>query len=167
MSELLVRLKPFNPKRGNVLRSYTAFGTRFLVGRGWYRVEDTMANYLKGIHQLADDDQSPPAFDICTEAEALAIDEAESKKVEEKARAEAPNNVVPMRVHDAARPRPIAPAQPKAEAGDLTTADLPKPPVPKTSPSFDDEAGTFDDDMAAPAKAPAPVPASPGKPKRR
>ena len=39
MQTLLVRLKPYDPRRGFVLRRYTYRGIKFHEERGWYRVD--------------------------------------------------------------------------------------------------------------------------------
>jgi hypothetical protein len=109
----LVRLKRRDPKRGHVLRRYTAFGVRFEEKKGWYRVSDEVAAYLAQVHQLDGDDDSPLAFDVCTPEEAEALEAAEKKKADERARATEPH------VTDAVD----APAHATA-AADLTTADL-------------------------------------------
>lgn len=106
----LVRLKPYDPKRGHVIRRYTVYSIRFEERRGWYRVEDEVAEYLKTVHQIYGDEYSPNAFDVCTEEEANQIDVEEKKKAEERARAGEPNIV---------RPR-------DATSVDLSTADLAK-----------------------------------------
>jgi hypothetical protein len=74
METMLVRLKPFDPRRGNVLRRFTHAGIRFEDERGWYRVEAPVAGYLRTVRQRAVDEQSPLAFDVCTEDEARALD---------------------------------------------------------------------------------------------
>ena len=107
----LVRLKPYDPKRGHVLRRYTAFGIRFDESRGWYRVSDEVAKYLAGVHEQPGLDYTPLAFDVCTEEEALAVEAREKKEQEERAVASAPNVAT---AHDVS-----------ARAADLTTADLP------------------------------------------
>lgn len=75
---LLVRLKPHNPKRGHVLKTYTYGGVKFLGERGWYRVNASLGEELRDIRQVHDDQDSSPAFDVCTEEEAKAIDEKEA-----------------------------------------------------------------------------------------
>jgi len=79
MDTLLVRLKPHDPRRGFVLRRYTYRGIKFHDERGWYRVEKVVADYLRGIRQVAGDDHSPPAFDVCTGDEAKALDTREKE----------------------------------------------------------------------------------------
>jgi len=75
METMLVRLKPHDPRRGYVLRRYTYRGIKFHDERGWYRVDKAVAEYLRGIRQVPHDEHSPPAFDVCSEAEAREIDE--------------------------------------------------------------------------------------------
>ena len=77
METLLVRLKPHDPRRGHKLRRYTYRGIKFQEERGWYRVEADVADYLRAVRQKAHDPHAPLAFDVCTEAEAKAIDERE------------------------------------------------------------------------------------------
>lgn len=113
----LVRLKPYDPKRGHVLRRYTAFGVRFEESRGWYRVSDEVAEYLGKVRQQPGLDYTPLAFDVCTEEEAVALETREKREQEERAIASAPNVATAQDV-SAVAPR---------SRGDLTTADLPQP----------------------------------------
>jgi hypothetical protein len=81
---MLVRLKPYNPKRGHNLRRYGYKGIIFDVERGWYKVDAELAEELKGVYQdITEVDEygnyiSPLAFDVCTEEEAAKIDEREA-----------------------------------------------------------------------------------------
>jgi hypothetical protein len=109
----LIRLKPFDTKKGHVICRYTAFATTFEEHKGWYRVTDPVAAYLATVHQVPNDEDSPLAFDVCTQDEAERIDAAEKKKAEERARAAEPN---------VATARDVT-----ALGGDLTTADLRDP----------------------------------------
>lgn len=109
----LIRLKPFDAKKGHVIRRYTAFATTFEEHKGWYRVTDHVAAYLATVHQVPNEEDSPLAFDVCTQDEAERIDAAEKKKAEERARAAEPN---------VATARDVT-----ALGGDLTTADLRDP----------------------------------------
>lgn len=79
METLLVRLKPHDPRRGYVLRRYTYRGIKFHGERGWYRVEKAVADYLRRIRQVPGDDHSPPAFDVCTDDEAKALEAREKE----------------------------------------------------------------------------------------
>jgi hypothetical protein len=109
----LIRLKPLDAKKGHVIRRYTAFSTTFEEHKGWYRVSDHVAAYLATVHQVPNDEDTPLAFDVCTQEDAKRIDAAEKKRAEERARAAEPN---------VAAPRDLT-----AVGGDLTTADLREP----------------------------------------
>ncbi len=109
MDTMLVRLKKRDPRRGLVLRRYTYRGIKFLAERGWYRVEKDVADYLRSVRQLAHDPLSPPAFDVCTEGEARALEATESAP--EAARASTGEEIK------------LTPAR---EASAVTTADLPE-----------------------------------------
>ena len=74
MQAQLVRLKPYDPRRGYVLRRFTFRGIKFHEERGWYRVDKDVADYLRSVRQVASDKHAPLAFDVCTEAEAQALD---------------------------------------------------------------------------------------------
>jgi hypothetical protein len=110
MDTMLVRLKPFDPRRGQVLRRYTHAGIKFHGERGWYRVEKPVAEYLRTVRNQPTDANSPFAFDVCTEEEAKALD---------------------ARERDAATARKTATDDIKLSvarpAGAVTTADLPEP----------------------------------------
>jgi len=106
---LLVRLKPYDPRRGHVLRRYTYAGIKFQEERGWYRVEKAVAEYLRNVREVPSDRYSPLAFDVCTEAEAKALEAAETEASKVKRSATDDLKVVP------ARP-----------AAAMTTDDLPK-----------------------------------------
>jgi|SRR5215831_1689473 len=109
----LVRLKPRDLKKGHIIRRYTAFSQTFDEMRGWYLVSDDVAAYLATVRQVPNDEDKPLAFDVCTEAEAKRLDDAERRKSEERARAAEPNTA--------------APEQSPPTKGDLSTADLPDP----------------------------------------
>ncbi|MBU8900636.1 hypothetical protein KRR26_34005 [Corallococcus sp. M34] len=106
---LFVRLKAYDARRGHVLRRYTYAGIKFQEERGWYRVAKPVADYLRTVHQLPSDNYSPLAFDVCTEAEAKALDATESDEAKTK--------------RSASDELKLSPARP---AGTLTTEDLPK-----------------------------------------
>jgi len=109
----LVRLKPLDAKKGHIIRRYTTYTTTFEEHKGWYRVSDHVAGYLATVHQVPNDEDTPLAFDVCTQDEAHRIDLAEKKKAEQRARAAEPN---------VAAARDLT-----AIGGDLTTADLRDP----------------------------------------
>ncbi len=105
MDSLLVRIKPRDPHRGHVLRRFVYRGIRFETGKGWYQVRAEVGEYLRTVHQHAHDPHSPLAFDVCTEAEAKALDEQEAEATK------------PARPAD--RARPAVAREPRAEdAGD-------------------------------------------------
>lgn len=114
METLLVRLKPYDPRRGYVLRRYTYLGIKFQAGRGWYRVEKAVGDYLRGVHEVPTDSYSPLAFDVCTEEEAKRLEatEHEAAKVTQSA-----SDTLKLMVG-----RPAS--------GVVTTEDLPKAPTP-------------------------------------
>jgi len=95
-----VRLKPYDPRRGHVLQRYTYRGIKFQADRGWYRVEKDVADYLRDVRQVATDEHSPAAFDVCTEEEARAIDKQE--KAAENKRKSATDNIKLSRTRDGA-----------------------------------------------------------------
>jgi hypothetical protein len=76
-----VRLKPFDPRKRHLLRTYMHGPTRqsFDEARGWYSVDEPLAAYLAKVHQVESDPESPSAFDVCSFAEAQAIDARERK----------------------------------------------------------------------------------------
>lgn len=69
-----VRLKPFQPKKGQLLKRYTVFGIRFEGEKGWYTVDEDVAAYLKTVKQNNNDPDSKDAFDVCTQDEAMELD---------------------------------------------------------------------------------------------
>ncbi|MGO8997695.1 MAG: hypothetical protein ACLQVI_30630 [Polyangiaceae bacterium] len=122
METMLVRLKPHDPRRRFVLRRFAYAGVLFHGERGWYRVPRDLAAYLRGVRQLEFNPYSPPAFDVCTEDEARAVD------ARERELAGSPHGGV-----DA-----VALTMPRAGGGVVTTDDLAramddgKPEVPAT-----------------------------------
>ncbi|GAB4206516.1 MAG: hypothetical protein OHK0013_23290 [Sandaracinaceae bacterium] len=115
MDTLLVRLKPYDPRRGHVLRRYTYAGIKFQEERGWYRVEKAVAEYLRTVREVPSDRYSPLAFDVCTEAEAKTLEASETES--SKVRRSATDDLK------------VVPARPAAA---VTTDDLPKPSTPTT-----------------------------------
>jgi hypothetical protein len=135
---MLVRLKPYNPKRGYLLRRFTYRGIRFQEERGWYRVDEEIAKYLSDVRQVDSDLDSSPAFDVCTEEEARALEEKERREKRQRARVGEAINVN----ETAAEPRSprSSPAGDDEDldeedasekpSPDLTTADLPQNKAP-------------------------------------
>lgn len=89
MTDLLVRLKPYDPRRGHVLRRYSFRGILFSAARGWFRVTEEVAEHLRGVHQRDHNPHSPLAFDVATEDEAKAIDQRDAADKELHTPAEA------------------------------------------------------------------------------
>jgi hypothetical protein len=91
LETLLVRLKPYDPRRGFVLRRFTYKGIKFQEERGWYRVEKQVADYLAGVRQVEHDAHSPSAFDVQSDEEAKALDAREESEAKTRKNAlEAP-----------------------------------------------------------------------------
>ena len=138
----LIRIKPYDPKRGHLVRRYTAFSIRLEESRGWYRVADDVAEYLSKVHQAPHDDDSPLVFDVCTEAEAKALEEAERKKAEERAKAAEPNVAAPYDLttsdlashRGAARPETIAAAAAPVPVAELPVTSSPPPAATVVAP---------------------------------
>lgn len=78
---MYIRIKPFNPRRGHMLRRFCFKGKVFHVGR-WYKVSESFAQQVSEIHQKANDEDSPYAFDVATEQQARAIESKERAKEE-------------------------------------------------------------------------------------
>ncbi len=113
METLLARLKPHDPRRGQVLRRFTYGGIKFQPERGWYRVEKAVAEYLRTVRQQPSDQYSPLAFDVCTDAEAAVIEAQDADAAKVKRSATDDLKLTPARL-----------------AGALTTEDLPRAPAP-------------------------------------
>jgi hypothetical protein len=132
----LVRLKPYDPKVGHVLRSYFYApadergrpgpgAQRFLEQRGWYRVSLEVAKYLATIRQIETNPRSPLAFDVCTFEEAQRIDEAERGEGDARATAERANDLTTADLgENRVRARDIAAAEQRG------ATQAPAPPVP-------------------------------------
>jgi hypothetical protein len=74
METLFVRLKPYDPRRGQVLRRFVYRGIKIAAERGWYCVEKPVAEYLKTVNEVPGDPLSPLAFDVYSQEEAKALD---------------------------------------------------------------------------------------------
>jgi hypothetical protein len=109
METMLARLKPYDPRRKFVLRRYVYAGIHFLVTRGWERVPKAVGDYLRDVRQKEFDPYSPPAFDVCTEAEAAALEKRERELSGARRTA---LDAIPV-------------VEPRRAAGVVTTADLP------------------------------------------
>lgn len=67
-----VRVKPYNKKRGYLIRNYMIRGVRFTTR--WKEISAAKANLLQYEFQPHDVEEEIPIFDIKSESEALAIE---------------------------------------------------------------------------------------------
>lgn len=128
---MLVRIKPYNPKRGQLARRIVIGGFRFDVDRGWYEVDDEFAADLKTKTQ-GGDPNAALIFDVCTAEEAKALQRSEDRAAQEAARADKP--IKPERVE---RVRGSAPE------GKVTTTDI----VTKSETPIVADGADGDDDL--------------------
>jgi hypothetical protein len=87
---MLARLKPYNKKRGHLLRILNYRGIKFEATKGWYKVDDATAAFIASVHQDQNDNESPLAFDVMSQDDARNMETAEAKQKEEKAKASDP-----------------------------------------------------------------------------
>lgn len=119
METQLVRLKPYDPRRGYVLRRYTFAGIRFQAERGWYRVDKRVADHLLTVRTMHGDPHAPVAFDVCSEAEARAMEASEAEAAKQRRSATDDLRVVPARATGSLLPdEPTKPATPNAKDDD-------------------------------------------------
>ncbi len=127
----LVRLKPHDRKKGNVLRRYTAFGMCFKEEQGWYGdVPDFVVDYLRTVHQIPGDESTPLAFDVAEDlTEAKGLMEVEKKAREQAARKADPDEPHPSKITVPANVAELnaraSAERPKKGRGDLNKDDLP------------------------------------------
>lgn len=115
---MLVRIKPYNPKRGQIARTVITHGTKFSVERGWYEVDADFAEVLRLEHHGGDPDAAL-IFDVCTKDEAIAMQKAEDRAAKEAASPERP--IAPERV--TRRERAPASVDPAAKSATPIVAD--------------------------------------------
>ena len=82
--QMLVRIKPYNPKKGHVRRCHIVqkYGMRFKVDAGWYEVPAAVARELRKELTDANDPESAEIFDVMTKAQAQETLQFEQMKVE-------------------------------------------------------------------------------------
>ncbi len=97
---MLVRLKPYDPRKRHVMRKFTHGPTnsRFEEHMGWYRVSASLAEELALVLEIRSDESSPRAFDVCTQAQANAIDQRE-RRVRLRADSDDPNDLTSEDLH--------------------------------------------------------------------
>jgi hypothetical protein len=130
--KVLVRMKPFAPRKGQPCERYNAFGILFEERKGWYAVDQHVADYLVGVRARPDVEDHPVMlFDVCTPDEAEKICEEENETAMRAGRAapHAAHRTISARdVTTGSQMGPRDPAPPAAfvASSDLTTKDLAK-----------------------------------------
>lgn len=83
---MFVRIRPYDKRRGQLVRRYIYGGFRFEADHGWYEVDDAIADYLKTVLTFPEDPDSKPVFDVSDQAgaEKLAREEYEAANPERK-----------------------------------------------------------------------------------
>lgn len=112
----LVRVKPYAPKRGQLVRRIVFRGNLYRGDRGWYEVDDTTAEALSKLEQPASslyNGPRQPIFDVADVVQAEQIEEAEERQQ---------------------RATPAKPVRVSSGGGDLTTSDL-RPSKPASKPA--------------------------------
>lgn len=150
---MLVRLKPFNPRKGYVMKTYVdgPTGAVFREERGWYEVDDpVLIERLKECKSRPDREESPNAFDVCTREQAIELERRIRREQQLRH-----SSLDPLSVEGASRDHigGRAPRFPPArDRSTLTTADLPGNQSPLRTPLDDEPADASDldsDDLAA------------------
>ncbi len=135
MQTLLVRLKPYDPHRGHVTKRYAYRGAKFQADRGWYRVEEDVADYLRHVRQRIGDEHSPKAFDVMTPADADRLERAEVEESRvQKSAGEAP--IVEARPDTSAEPVKRGRGRPRKNP----VPDTSDTPTTSTTPTTRDDA---------------------------
>ncbi len=172
---MLTRLKPFNPKRGYTLRRFSVFGIRFDHDRGWYRVDQNVATYLKTVHCDNNNPDSPLAFDVYAEEEARGVVERERLAKLKRGEVKSPIDTASETRLDSRRQREIDSSH-RASAdhvgaldldgpgGDVTTGDLPGSTDSQPETNSADVSHELppppDASLEIPSPDPAPLPAA-------
>lgn len=115
IATLFLRIRPRSGKNQHP-RQYNYQGQLFEQVKGWYEVDQDMADYLATVRENRSDERSPLVFEVVSEAQALAIDKREQEKKTRQGAAgpASPNN---------AR-RVTGKGQADIETGDLSLDDL-------------------------------------------
>jgi hypothetical protein len=112
----LVRVKPYAPKKGHLVRRIVYRSRLFRADRGWYEVDDAFAKELATLKQ-PDSSQyhgvNQPVFDVTDLSGAEELDKQDVQQL--KATPAAPYKVEP--------PPPPAPAKGQRR-GEMSTAEL-------------------------------------------
>ena len=78
--ELVARLRKYDPRAGNLLRTYSVGGRKFTDGT-WSVVDATTGAYLKQVRQINGDVNSHLAFDVMAKEEAELFEEREREEL--------------------------------------------------------------------------------------
>lgn len=147
--QMLVRLKPYDPKRGYVLMRYSMCGILFEESKGWYRVDPHIAEKLEDVRCRPDMPDHPHyglnAFDVCTPEEARRIANAENEQAVTQGRALPHNpNEIEVRARDVTSGTPMGPdealvdlappARPNAPRAAATASPAPAAKRPRLAP---------------------------------
>lgn len=89
---MLARVKPYNKRRGQLVRRITIGHVRYDESRGWYAVSNDVAERLRDVRVNNSDLESPLVFDVATRSEAEALMEQE-RMAREKASPSNPNKI--------------------------------------------------------------------------
>lgn len=173
--QLYVRLKPYNRALGHLRISHTVGGLRFVGGPDpqWVMVTEKQADYCREKRQDNNSPQSPPLFDVCTEAEMKKLQARETRSrlglrsdedLAALLRLEEAQDATPTTPISFKGAQVVDPMEPKGKTaphsrGDLSPRDIergttnprdvappsPPPPAPKPQPPA--------------SEAPAPAPA--------
>lgn len=146
MTEMFVRIKPYNEPLKQLTRRYIFKGVRFEVDKGWYSVPADVAEYLKTAKPNATDPLAPCVFDVCTkeEAEDLERKEYEAAHPERKI-SEALSGAQKVTTADLARgsgePAPVEPepTKPKPAKSKSAKSKSAEPPGDGESKTDDGE----------------------------
>ena len=81
-----VRIRPYDKRRGQLVRRYVYGGFKFLGDHGWYEVDDEIAAYLKTVRTFPEDPDSKPVFDVSDQdgAKKIALAEYEETHPDRK-----------------------------------------------------------------------------------
>lgn len=109
---MYVRIRPYDKRRGQLVRRYVYGGVKFEVDKGWYQTDDVIAEYLKTVLTFPENPDSKPVFDVSDQigAEKIAKEEYEAANPERKI-SEATSGAQKVTVADLKSPvKEVAPA---------------------------------------------------------
>lgn len=126
---MLVRLVPYNKRRGNLCRNYVYRGVKFTDK--WKEVSEVVASELRGLTQPSDPDEELPLFEVMTRDEAVET-EAKERDEGKVARVDAAEKISDTSLRGSPKPSIKDDANAAFEVSDK---DQPKPePAPSLRP---------------------------------